>query len=90
MREKDEEALNGFINYPSRMFRLRKEPKIDSREVDGGRCMRGSGGKLCFSEKERGKFWKDHRNRIMNEENYWDNNAEEDAVEGPVGCVSRE
>ena len=28
--------------------------------------------------------------RIMNEENDWDHNVEEDAVEGLVVCVSRE
>ena len=28
--------------------------------------MRGSDGKLCFSEKERGKIWKDYMERIMN------------------------
>ena len=29
----------------------------------------GSDGKLCLSEKERGKVWKDYMERIMNEEN---------------------
>ena len=28
--------------------------------------MRGSDGKLCFSEKEMGKVWKDYMERIMN------------------------
>ena len=51
--------------------------------------MRGSDGKLCFSEKERGKVWKNHMERIMNKENYWDQNVEEEE-EGPVVCISRE
>ena len=58
----------------------------DGKEV---RCMRGSDCKLCFSEKERGKVWKDYMERILNEENDWDHNVE-DAVEGQVICVSRE
>ena len=37
------------------MFRLVKGLKTDSKEDEGGRCMRGSDGKLCFSKKERGK-----------------------------------
>ena len=57
----------------------------NSKEVEGG-----SDGKLCFSEKERGKFWKDYMERIMNEENDWDHNVEGDAVEGPVVCVGIE
>ena len=72
------------------MFRLVNRLKTGSREVEGGRCMRGSDGKLCFSEKERGNVWKDYMERIMNEENGWDYNVGGDAVEGPVVCVSRE
>ena len=33
--------------------------KTDSKEGEGGRCMRGSDGKLCFSKKKRDKVWKD-------------------------------
>ena len=43
----------------------------------------------CFSEKERGKFWKDFMERIMNKGNDRDHNVG-DTVEGPVVCVSRE
>ena len=45
---------------------------------------------MCFSEKERGKVWKDYMEWIMNEENEWVHNVEGDAVEGPVVCVGRE
>ena len=69
------------------MFTLVKGLKTDSKKVEGGRCMRGSDGKLCFSGMERGKVWKDYMERIINEENYWDRNV--DTVEGPVVCVSR-
>ena len=71
------------------MLRLVKGLKTDSKEVEGGRYMRGSDEKLCFNEKERGKVLKDYTERIMNEENL-DQNVEGDAVEGPVVCVSRE
>ena len=39
------------------MFRLVIGLKTDGKEVDGGRCMRGSDGKLFFSDKERGEVW---------------------------------
>ena len=52
--------------------------------------MIGSDRKLCFSEQEQNRVQKDYIKRIMNEENDWDLNVEEDAVGGPVGCVSRE
>ena len=56
------------------MIRLVNGLKTDSEEV-GGRCMRGSDGRLYFSEKERGKVWKVYMERIMNEENDWDHNV---------------
>ena len=64
---------------------LVKGLKTDSKEVEEGTCMRGSDGKLCYSEKDRGNVWKDY-----NEENDWDHNVEGDAVEGPVVCIGRE
>ena len=39
--------------------------------------MSGCDGKLCFSEKGRGKVWEDYMERIMNEENDSDQNVEE-------------
>ena len=66
MREKAEEALTELQKCPNGMFRLVKGLKTDSKEVEGERCMRGSDGKLCFCEKERGKVWKDFMERIMN------------------------
>ena len=72
------------------MFRLDRGLKVDSKEVDGRRCMRGNDGNLFFSEKEGGNVWKDSMERIMNEENDWDHNVELYAVEGRIVCVSRE
>ena len=89
-REKAEEVLTELQNCQNGMFRLLKGLKTDSNEVEDGRCMRGSDGKVCFSEKERGKVWKDYMERIINEENDCDRNVEGDAVEGPVVYVSRE
>ena len=37
--------------------------------------MRDSNGKLNFSENDRKKIWKEHMERIMNEENEWDQNV---------------
>ena len=62
IREKAEEALTELQNCPNGMSRLVRGLKTDSKEIEGGRCMRDSDGKLCFSEKERGKsgriIWK--------------------------------
>ena len=75
-------VLTELQNCPNLMSRLVKGIFTDSKEVEGGRCMRGSDGKLCFTEKERGKVWKDYMERIVNEENDLDQNVEGDALEG--------
>ena len=59
------------------MFGQVKGLETNCKEVEGG-----SYEKLCFSE-ERGKVWMDYIERIMNEENDRDHNADGDAVEGP-------
>ena len=76
MREKSDEVLIELQNRPNGMFRLVKGLKTDSKEVEGGKCLRRSDGKLCFNEKEKGKFWMDYMKRFMNEENDWDHNVE--------------
>ena len=53
-----------------------------SKEVEGERCTRGCEEKLCFSEKERGKVWKDYMERIVNDVNDWDHNVEGDVIVG--------
>ena len=44
IREKAEEALTELQNCPYWMLRLVKGLKTDSKEVEGGRCMRESDG----------------------------------------------
>ena len=89
MRGKAEEALIDIQNCDNGMLRLTKGLKTDSKELEFGRCMRGSDVRMCFGEKERGKVWKDYMESIINEENDWDRNVEGDAVEIPVVSVER-
>ena len=58
MKEKAEEALTEFKNSPNGMFCLVKGLKTDSKEFEGGSDVR-----MCFSEKERGKVWRDYIDR---------------------------
>ena len=90
MKEAAEQELRGLSEDPNKGFKLVKSMKKNGKDVEGGRCMRGSEGRLSFSEKDREKVWKEHMERIMNEENEWDPNVEEDLVEGPVERVSWE
>ena len=64
-----ERELRELSEHPNKVFKLEKSMKKDGKDVEGGRCMRGSSGRLNFSEKDRGRVWKEHMERIMNEEN---------------------
>ena len=88
-RRRKRRRLNYKKIYKNWIFRLAKGLKTNSK-AEGGWCMRGTDGKLYFCEKERGIVWKNYTERIMNEVNEWDHNVEEDAVEYPICCVSRE
>ena len=67
MREKADDEIPDLQNCPNRMFWQVKGLMTDSKEVVGGRCMKGSVGKLCLGEKERGKVLKDYMERTISE-----------------------
>ena len=52
--------------------------------------MRGGDGRLGFIEEDRAKIWKEHMEKIMNEENEWDRMVETDVVGGPVEKVAHD
>ena len=51
-------------------------------------CSRESNGRLGFIEEDRAKFWKEHMEKIMIEENEWGQMVETN-VEEPVEIVAR-
>ena len=72
MQKQLKRRLRGLSEHPNKVLKLVKSKKKDGIDVEGGRCMRGSNGRLNFSEKDRGKVWKEHMEKIMNEENEWE------------------
>ena len=77
--------LTGVKYSPNGMFMLVIGLKIGSKEVDGGRCVRGSDEKLCFGVKEIGNAWKHYMVRII----YKDNDRDH-KVDSSVVCASRD
>ena len=71
------------------VFYFLRRMKKEGKDVEGGRRLRGGDGRLGFSEEERAEIWKEHMEKIMNEENEWDRMVETDVVEGPVEKVAR-
>ena len=71
MKEAAERELRELREHSDMVFKLAKSMKKDGTDVEGGRCIRGSDGRLNLSEKDRGKVWKEHMEIIMNEERKW-------------------
>ena len=63
--------------------------KKEGKDVEGGKCLGGGDSRLSFTEEDRAKIWKEHMEKIMNEENKWDRMVETGLVEGPVEKVVR-
>ena len=72
------------------MFKMVKQTVRDSKDVIGSGCVRDRLGNLCVDEEERAKVWKDHMEKVMNEENEWDGDIEVDVTHGPLECVTME
>ena len=87
MKEMAEWELKELSEHPNKVVKFMKR---DGKDVEGGRSMKGSDGRLNFSKKDRGKVWKEHMERIITEENEWDQNEKAELVEGPVIRVSQE
>ena len=56
----------------------------DKEDISGVNCLRGLDGKLIADEAGIKKAWKQHIEKVMNEENVWDQQVVCDRKEGPV------
>ena len=90
MKQAAGEEMKVLYNKSNDVFKLVKFMRRDGKDINGRGCMKDKDGRLVVSEKDRGKLWKDHMEKIMNVENEWDQMAEADMVEGPVEEVTYE
>ena len=89
VRKEAEQELNDLYQNSNSVFCFLRRMKKEGKNLEGERCLRGRDGQLDFIEKDRAKIWKEHMERIMNEEEKWDQIVETDAVEEPVEKVAR-
>ena len=61
---------------PNKIFKFVKLTKRYGKDVEGGKRIKGRDGKIGFSQEDRCKIWKEHMERIMNEENAWDHKVD--------------
>ena len=88
VRIKADQELNDSHQNSNSIFCLLRRMKNEGKDLEGGRCLRGGDGRLDFIEKDMAKIWKEHTEKIMNEENEWNHMVETDVVERPVEKVA--
>jgi prenyltransferase beta subunit len=78
MKEASERLIKEIENDKSSkiMFKTTKQSVKENKNVLGNGCVRDRSGKLCIGERERAKVWKEHMEKVMNEENEWDGAVE--------------
>ena len=89
MKTEAEKEMEELRENPNKIFKFVKFMKRDGKDVKGGKWKKGRDGRIGFSQEDRCKIWKEHMERIMNEENAWDHKLNAATVDGPVEKVSR-
>ena len=84
MRMEANQELNNLYQKSNSVFYFLRKMKKEGKDVE-----RGSRESLGYIQEDMAKIWKEHMERIMNEEIEWDREVETDAVEGPQEKVAR-
>ena len=91
MKQEAEEEMSVLCTKPNDVFQFVNFMRKEGRNIKSGGCMKelkDKDGKLVVSEKDRGKLWKEHMEKIMDVGNEWDQVVEADVVEGPVKVIT--
>ena len=89
MKTEAEKEMEELSEKPNKIFKFVKFMKRDGKDVERGKWIKGRDERIGFSREDRCKIWKEHMEKIMNEENAWDHRVDAAMVEGPVKKVSR-
>ena len=89
MKMEAEKEMEELREKPNKIFKFVKFMKRDGKDVEGGKWIKGRDGRIGFGQEDRCKIWKEHMEKIMNEENAWDHKVDTAMVEGPAEKVSR-
>ena len=89
MKTEAKKEMEELHEKPNKIFKFVIFMKRDGKDVEGGKWIKDRDGRIGFSQEDRCKIWKEHMERIMNEENAWYHKVDAAMVQGPVENVSR-
>ena len=72
------------------LFKIAKRMVRNNKENIGGRCLKNDDGKIISGEENLKKRWKEYMEKLLNEENEWDELVDADMIEGPEIEISED
>ena len=80
VRMEANKELNNLYQNSRSVFCFLRQMRKEGKDVEGGRCLKKRDGSLGFIE-DRAKIWKEHMEKIINEESEWNQMVETDVIE---------
>jgi len=59
----------------------------ERQDITGSNCLKGVSGKVIVDKKGMKDLWKEYMEKLMNEENEWDQKILAGVTEGPAECI---
>ena len=72
------------------IFRIAKQKKKERKDITGTKCLKGDNGELLVSEEQVSGRWREYIEKLLNEENEWNDELSAEYVEGPADMISKE
>lgn len=76
--------------HPSQIFKVAKQMVKERQDITGVNCLKDSEGKLVVSETGIKETWKQYMEKLMNEENMWDNDISAERKEAQAPRITQE
>ena len=70
--------------------RIAKQKKKERKDITGTNCLKGDNGGLLVSEEQVTGRWREYFEKLLNEENEWNDELSAEYVEGPADMISKE
>ena len=71
------------------IFRIAKQKKKERKDITVTNCLKGDNGELLVSEEQVSGRWREYFEKLLNEENEWNDELSSEYVEGAADMISR-
>ena len=72
------------------IFRIAKQKKKERKDITGTNCLKGDNGELLVSEEQASGKWREYFEKLLNEENEWNDELSAEYVEGPADTADEQ